>query len=442
MDYATALSYLDSRINYEKLGPIVAGRVEGLSLSGMRALMNLLGDPQFAYPAIHVTGTNGKGSVCRMASALVAATGLSVGTFGSPHLHRVNERICWNLEPISEDEFAEEMTRLAGYEELLREAPTYFELLTAAAFDWFAEVAVDVAVIEVGLLGTYDATNVVDGQVVVVTNIGSDHTDFSAGWREAVAREKSGIIKAGSATVLGEVDSELRGIFTEAGGDELFVLGEDFECRVDIPGVGGRQLTIDTPHGTHEDIFLPLHGAHQAINAATALTAVEVFFDTRLDDDVVREAFVAIELPGRFEIIGRNPLVVVDAAHNPEGASRAATTLSDEFMSAGSRVVIMGLLGGRDPSAMVDAIRPVGIDLLLVCRPRSPRAMDPAAVAEAAEAAGVPVEIVADPAVAVDRALAVTGDEDLLLVLGSFHVVGPARAHIMTRIDQSGASPD
>ncbi|KAA0236020.1 MAG: Dihydrofolate synthase/folylpolyglutamate synthase [Acidimicrobiales bacterium] len=438
MDYAEALGFLGGHIDHERSASVAAGQVEGLSLDAMRSLVDLLGDPQLTYPTIHVTGTNGKGSVSRMATALLAASGLDVGTYASPHLHQVNERICRNLEAIHDDELAGEITRLSTYEQLLEQRPTYFELLTAAAFDWFAEVAVDVAVVEVGLLGTYDATNVIEAQVAVVTSIGSDHTDFAAGWEHSIAHEKSGIIKPRSAVVLGEMDPDLHHVFAEAGGEELYILGRDFGCSLDIVALGGHQVTLDTPHGSHGEVFLPFHGAHQVTNAAVSVMAVEAFFDRRLDDEVVREGFGAVELPGRFEVLMRNPLLIVDAAHNPEGVRSAAETLRTEFAPAGSRIVVMGLLEGRDPRAMVDALMPAAADLLVVCRPPSARAMIPERVARAAEQAGIAVEVVADPTEATERALAVAAEEDVVLVLGSFYVVGPVRACYVSQSEDGG----
>jgi dihydrofolate synthase/folylpolyglutamate synthase len=194
VDYSGALAYLDKHVNLEA----TAGHVHGLSLEKMRDLVRVLGDPQTAYPAIHITGTNGKGSVARMVTALLREHGLSVGTYTSPDLERVNERLAWNLEPIADEAFAAVIAELAAVEPLLEAYPSRFELLTAAAFAWFAEVAVDVAVVEVGMLGRFDATNVVDGAVAVVTNIGKDHSDGQGDWQAAIAVEKAGIVKPDS----------------------------------------------------------------------------------------------------------------------------------------------------------------------------------------------------------------------------------------------------
>src|SRR6516165_5606643 len=197
MDYRAALRYLDEHVNLEA----TAGRVEGLSLERMRALAHVLGDPQHAYPVIHLTGTNGKGSTARMIATLLREAGLSVGLYTSPHLEKVNERLNWDGLPIADDEFATLISDLAALEPMLQQRPSYFELLTAAAFRWFAELAVDVAVVEVGLLGRYDATNVCEARVAVLTNIGSDHTDHQGDWRRRIADEKVGIVEPDSTFV-------------------------------------------------------------------------------------------------------------------------------------------------------------------------------------------------------------------------------------------------
>ncbi len=265
MDLHAALRFLDDHVNLEA----TAGRVEGLSLERMRALSHVIGDPQDAFGVVHVTGTNGKGSVGRMTSALLRATDLSVGTYSSPHLSSVTERLVWDGAPISDDDFGALIGDLAALEPMLAERPSYFELVTAAAFRWFADIPVDVAVVEVGLLGRYDATNVCDGQVAVLTNVGRDHTDGVGDWRRRIAEEKVGIVKPGSTFVLGETDPDLADVFGATPAAEVLVRGRDFDVVDDRVAVGGRLLTLRTPAHTVDEIFLPLHGAHQAHNAAS-----------------------------------------------------------------------------------------------------------------------------------------------------------------------------
>src|SRR3954449_1342874 len=234
MSYADALAYLDAHASYEK-----TGRIESPTIERMRTLVEAMGDPQFAYPVIHITGTNGKGSTSQMITRLLMAHGLSVGTYTSPHLERPNERMSRNGEPISNDEFAEQIAAVADLEMLTGVRPSYFEILTAAAFRWFADLAVDVAVVEVGLLGRFDATNVARAQVAVVTNVGRDHTDGRPGWQVAVASEKAGIIEPESHLVLGVTDPRLQAVFTAEGPAATWARDTDFGCETNRVAVGG-----------------------------------------------------------------------------------------------------------------------------------------------------------------------------------------------------------
>lgn len=225
MNFSDAIRYLDQHINLE----VVAGRIEGLSLDRIRALMATMGDPQRNYPSVHITGTNGKGSTTFMVSALLHAKGLSVGTYTSPHVEAINERIRWNLEPIGDQAFADAIGDLAVFESMLGDLrPSYFDLVTAAALQYFADTVVDVAVVEVGVFGRFDATNVIDADVAVITNVGRDHTDGVGDWRRRIAHEKAGIIKPNSLVVLGETDPELRGIFLDEPNAGVVERGIDF----------------------------------------------------------------------------------------------------------------------------------------------------------------------------------------------------------------------
>ena len=245
MELAAALRYLDQHTNLEA----TAGRAEGLSLDRMRALVGVLGDPQTAYPVIHITGTNGKGSVARMVTELLRASGLSVGTYTSPHLERINERIAWDGEPIDDSRLAEAITAVSEVEPLAGVTPSYFEILTAAAFRYFAEVAVDVAVVEVGMLGRYDATNVADATVAVLTNVGHDHTDGVGAWRAAIAEEKVGIVKPGCTFVLGETDPELRPIFAATGSVRDLGPRRGFRLRIVESGHRWTPRSAPNPFG-------------------------------------------------------------------------------------------------------------------------------------------------------------------------------------------------
>ena len=431
MKLPEALRYLDRHTNLEA----TAGRAEGLSLERMGHLVHALGDPQAAYGVIHVTGTNGKGSVARMATELLRASGLSVGTYTSPHLESINERISWDGAPISDDDLADAIGAVAAVSDLAGVTPSYFEILTAAAFWHFAEQAVDVAVVEVGMLGRYDATNVADGVVAVLTNVGHDHTDGVGAWRQAIATEKVGIVKPGATFVCGETDPELREILAGTEAAATWWRGEDFDCDQSLLALGGRSVSLRTPLGTVDDLFVPLHGAHQADNAAVALAAVEAFFDRALDPEVTREGFAAVKVPGRFEVITRDPTVVLDAAHNVDGARACRDTLVEEFTLSGSVVMVAGFLQGRDPTEMLEALGAVEAGALIACAPDSPRAIPAPQVAAAAEGLGIVAESVPSIAEAVQRALAVASHDDLVLVAGSLYVVGPARAVLRSEVD-------
>lgn len=428
LEFSAALRYLDAHTNLEAR----AGRIEGLSLDVMTKLMDVLANPERAYRVIHITGTNGKGSVARMVAALLAESGLCVGTYTSPHLQRLNERLCLNLEPISDDELAAAITDIARVEPLAGVEPSYFEIITAAALSWFAERAVDVAVVEVGLLGRFDATNVVDADVAVITNVGLDHTDGEGHWRAAVAREKAGIIKARSLVVLGDSDPEVVGVVDDeirtVGATGLWVTPDDFDVVADQVAVGGRLIDVKTPGGVLEEIYIPVHGHHQAQNASLALAAVEGFFARPLGHDLVEAAFAHMTLPGRFEVVGHDPLIVLDGAHNPPGAVSAAMTLEETFGSGTDVILVVGLLQGRDPTMMLEALDAREASLVIACSPSSPRALPARVVGDAAEKMGIQTEIVADVADALDRAKAVANEGDVVLVTGSLYVVGAARA--------------
>jgi dihydrofolate synthase/folylpolyglutamate synthase len=428
-----ALEWLDGHVNLEA---IEAGRADATpTLERIRRLTELMGDPQRAYPVVHLTGTNGKGSTARLLTSLLGARGLRVGTYTSPHLERINERLAADGEPIADDELADVLTAVARLEPLLERPPTWFEIVTAAAFRWFADIAVDVAVIEVGLGGTWDATNVADGQVAVVTNVSVDHVDILGPTLSDIAAEKSGIVKADSVLVLGETDPELAAIFTRAAAAQVWERGSEFACEANRLAHGGRLLDLRTIGGHYTDVFLPLHGAHQGDNAAAALAAAEAFFGDPLADDVVRSALGAVRNPGRMEVVGRRPLCLLDGAHNPAGAKAAGATLAEEFAGVERRVVVLGLLRGRDPVEMLEALDPAHIALVVACPPPSPRALPPADVASAGAQMGLAVEVASSVADGVALARARAGPEDMLLVTGSLYTVGEARSVLV-----SGAS--
>jgi dihydrofolate synthase/folylpolyglutamate synthase len=438
MDLSEALEYLAGHVNLERE---VASRAAARRLDRVRRLTQLMGDPQHAYPVIHITGTNGKGSVARMVTALLVARGLRAGTYTSPHLELLNERLAWNGEPIPDADLAEVIGAVAELEPLLESPPTHFEILTAAAFRWFADVAVDVAVVEVGLGGRWDATNVADAQVAVLTNVSLDHAEIIGPAIADIATEKAGIVKPGSTFVLGETNPALLGIFSDAGASELWLKGTEFRCGGNRLAHDGRVVDLYTPGAAYEGVYLPVHGSYQGDNAAVALAAVEAFFGAPLAAEVVAEAFAGLRLPGRLEVVTRHPVTVLDGAHNPAGALAATAALDEAFGPAVTgRILVIGMLQGRDPVEMLQCFGVSGDQrpragrarLVVTCPPPSPRALPAAEVAAAARALGTDAEETASVAEAVATALALAGEQELVHVTGSLYVVGAARAALHT----------
>jgi dihydrofolate synthase/folylpolyglutamate synthase len=406
-------------------------RPDAPTLERISRLVSALGDPQQAAPVIHITGTNGKGSTAQLVTRLLVAQGLTVGTYTSPHLERVNERLARNGEPISDDDFAEQIAAVADVAVLAGVEPSWFEIVTAAAFRWFADIAVDVMVLEVGLLGRWDATNVADGQVAVVTNVGLDHAEYAGPTRADIASEKAGIVKPGSTLVLGEIDPALVAIFRLENPAITWQRDVDFEVIENQLALGGRLLDLRTPYGLYPEVFLSLHGHHQGDNAVVALTAVESFFESSLDGDVVREAFADVTVPGRFEVLGHQPLVVIDGAHNPAGADVCASVMADDFAPVGDEILVCGFLRGRDPAEMLGALRADDAALVVCCTAPSPRGIPAAEVARAATAMGCDDVIAVDDVTkACDTALRRATADDAVLVTGSLYVVGAARTHL------------
>ncbi len=447
MDYKRALAYLDEHTNLEggrasrfadtramAAAPAMptAGQVDGLSLTPMLELVDVLGRPHEAFRSIHLTGTNGKGSTARIMAAALGELGLSVGLYTSPNLSRVNERIVWDGTDIADDDFARVIGLLADVERLLDHKPSRFELLTAAAFVYFAEQAVDVAVVEVGLLGRFDATNVIDSDVAVITNIGKDHTTGGPGWQSAVAREKAGIIKPDSHVILGSPMGELRAIFdAEQPTATIWEAGVDFEVEANDLAVGGRVIDLRTPGATYHELYIPFHGAHQGANVATAIAALEAFFDRPVEREVIEHALDAVELPARFEVVAHNPTLILDGAHNPHGAAAVSATLTREFARTGSRVLIVGILQGKGVAEMLEAFDAADFDLVICTQPDSTRAVPAEVIAVEADALGLPTEVITSPVEALSRATAVSSEEDLILVTGSLYVVAEIRAALM-----------
>jgi dihydrofolate synthase/folylpolyglutamate synthase len=404
----------------------------------MVELAGLLGNPELAYPVIHVTGTNGKGSTVGLLSCLLRARGLRVGAYTSPDLGSVNERMSIAGEQIGDEALAEVLASVADAADAMSGGPpSRFEILTAAGLSWFCDQAVDAAVVEVGMGGRHDATNVVNGQVAVVTNVSLDHTELMGPTTMDIAREKAGIVRPGSTVVLGELDPTLLEVFRSAGGSRCWTMGVDFACESTRIAHGGHLADLRTPGARYPDIFVSLHGAHQGLNGACALAAAEAFFDAPLHPDVVAEGFAAVTVPGRMEVVGRHPLCILDGAHNEAGMRAAGATLVEEFGSVQRWVVVMGLLGDKDPDEMIRALAGAHVGRVIACAPASPRAADPAALARAATALGIESEVADKLGPALDRASQIAGRDEGILVTGSLYLVGAARTILVGRVDKT-----
>lgn len=397
----------------------------------MRELLALLGDPHLDAPAIHLTGTNGKGSTAHLISMLLREHGLRVGTYGSPHVSAINERIQLDAEPIDDDSLAStlEVVRLAA--EQLERPPTWFELMTAAAYRTFSDAAVDVMVIEVGMLGRFDATNVIDSTVSVITNISKDHTDGSEGWRDTVAAEKAGIVTPGSTLVIGDLDDDLEHHFTNEGPGSVMRLGRTFELMSNEIGVGGRVIDVRTARDVYEAVLVSLHGRHQGVNAAVAIVAAESFLESPLDHDHVANAFGQALMRGRLEVLSADPLIVIDGGHNPAGARTAARTFAEAFHVYGRRILVVGMMDEKDPVEMLRALDAESAELLVCCAPDWPRAMSAADLATAARSMGLDPEVASSPGEAIELALSLSTEGDAILVAGSLYVAGGVRNRVI-----------
>jgi dihydrofolate synthase/folylpolyglutamate synthase len=335
------------------------------SLDRIRAFTQLLGDPQHSYPVIHLTGTNGKTSTSRMIDTLLRAHDLRTGRFTSPHLERLNERICVDGEPLTDEEFVRAFNDVAPYTHLVDATQphplSFFETIVAMAYAAFADAPVDVAIVEVGMGGLWDATNVADGTVAVVTPIGVDHAHYLGDTVEEIAVEKAGIIKPGATAVLTEqLPGPAEILLRRCAEVEATPVREGVEFGVTsrIPAVGGQLLTLQGLRAEYDEIFLPLYGAHQAQNAVAALAAVEAFLgDQPLDAELVRDAFARVTSPGRLEIIRRSPMILLDAAHNPHGAERIAEALEDSFAFE-PLIGVIGVMADKEYEGVLAAFEP------------------------------------------------------------------------------------
>jgi dihydrofolate synthase/folylpolyglutamate synthase len=420
-----------------------------LALDRMAELVSLLGDPQRACPVIHITGTNGKTSTARMTDALLRGRGLRTGRFTSPHLVSIRERICIDGAPISPEQFVAAYDEVIPYVRLVDErhpvAMSFFEVLTGMAFATFADAPVDVVVLEVGVGGRLDCTNVADGVVAVITPISLDHTRLLGNTVEEIAAEKAGIIKPGAVAILAQQSLDAAEVLLRYAvevGATVAREGVEFGVLSREQAVGGQQLALRGLRGTYEDIYLPLFGEYQASNAACALAAVEAFAGVSdegetsgLDVALVREAFAAVTSPGRLEVVRRSPTIIIDAAHNPAGMAATSAAVQESFTFT-HLTGVFAASGDKDVPGMLAELEPL-LDEIVVTRNSSERSMEPAEVAElAAEIFGEDRVTSADRLDdAIEAAVALADEaagEDLpggsgVLVTGSVITAGDAR---------------
>ena len=415
------------------------------TLARIAALTDLLGDPQRTYPVVHVTGTNGKSSTARMTESILRACGLRTGLFTSPHLVDPRERICFDGQPIEAERLLAAWDEIRPFVDVVDANSladggvplSYFEVMTALAFAAFADAPVDVAIVEVGLGGSWDSTNVADGTVCVVTSIGLDHRDYLGDTVVDIAHEKAGIIKPGCVAVLGQQELDVAEVLLARCLEVDATVareGLEFAVRSREVALGGQVLGLRGLNAEYDDVFLPLFGAHQAQNAAMALAAAEALLGGAgpLDPDLVRTGFAMATSPGRLEVVRRNPTILLDAAHNPHGAAALASAIGDSFDFA-SLVGVVGVLADKDAVGLLTALETC-LDRIVVSEPSSPRAM------AADDLAVVARDVFGDDRVVVERRLPEALDQAIglaedasryggvgVLITGSVVLVGDAK---------------
>jgi dihydrofolate synthase/folylpolyglutamate synthase len=407
-----------------------------------RRVLELLDDPQKTYRVVHVTGTNGKTSTSRMIESLVRAHGLRTGLFTSPHLERFTERIMIDGEPIDDAAVADAWDEIVPFVDIVDaelasedDAPlTFFELLTVLAFVAFADAPIDVLVLEVGMGGSWDSTNTADGDVAVFAPIDVDHADRLGGTIREIATVKSGIIKDGAAVVSAKQDAAAEAVLRQAAAAHhasIAFEGQEFGLAEQRLAVGGQQITVRGLAATYPDEYLPLYGGHQGFNAALAIAAVESLVGggtQAIAPDVLAEGLGSVTSPGRLQLVGAAPTVLVDAAHNPHGARALVTALRESF-DFDEWGVVLGVLSDKDAAGIVAAIAPIAAHVFATT-PDSDRAEDADAIADLAEGHDVRVSVHRDLAEAADaaREWAAASDRRAVIIAGSVVLAGEALA--------------
>ncbi len=434
-DHDQAIAFLNDRI----------GRGVKPGLERIAGLVEFMGDPQLAFSIIHVAGTNGKTTVTRLVAGILGAHGYRTGAFTSPHLHRVEERFVVDGRPMSSDEFIEAVADIAWfveeYERRSGNGVTYFELTAALALSSFAAAAIDVAVIEVGLGGRWDATNIVDSDVAAITGIALDHMEYLGETVGEIAGEKAAIIDQDGIVVTGPLPPGAEGPVTArvAETDARWLrYGDDFTVEDETLAVGGWVVGVEGTYDRYDDLYLPVHGRHQATNLATAIAVCEAFVGHALDQDALRTAVSASTHPGRIEVVNRKPLVIVDGAHNQQGIEGLAGALLEEFPEEAYQLVV-GMRGTRSPGEVLVPLDGQ-IAHIWACAPDDPRAQPAADIARAAaEVLGCEATVIESVPEALAAAMEAAGPKGTVVVTGSLYVAGEARAELVgTDAEPSG----
>ena len=427
--YDEAVAFLDARIGL--------GVQPGLER--MSAALEIMTDPQDAGATIHVAGTNGKTSTVRMLDCILTAMRMRTGTYVSPHLHAIEQRYTLGAEPFDRETFIRAVADVAPFiehfETTAASSLTYFETTVAIAFQAFAAAGVDVSIIEVGLGGRLDATNVVDADVSIITGIAMDHMEYLGDSISSIAAEKAAILKEDGVLVTGPLPAAAEGAITAqvaATGSKWLRCGSDFRASDVVLAVGGWLCTVEGIHGTYEELYLPIHGRHQVDLLATAIAAAEMFFDRPLDAEELATALSQITSPGRLEVIGRRPLVLLDGAHNAQGLTGLGTALVDEFPDTG-RVLVVGFRGQREVAELLEPLRGLFAEVIVT------EADDSLAIPAAQVADGVrqtfgeevTIHEATPVAQAVTEALHSVGEEEIVVVTGSLYVVSDARDRLL-----------
>ena len=452
LSFAEVSARLQARWPEHKISP---------TLDRVRRLVELLGDPQKTYPVVHLTGTNGKTSTARMIDSLLQEAGLRTGRFTSPHLESVRERITLNGEPIDEQRFVEVYTEIEPYVNVVdseNEHPlSFFEVMTGMAFAAFADAPVDVAVVEVGLGGTWDSTNVADGTVSVITPVAVDHAHILGADPVTIAEDKAGIIKPGGTAVISQQSLEVFEVLLRRAaevGAQVAREGLEFGVTARSVAVGGQLVSFKGLGGEYEDVFLPLHGEYQAHNAATALAAVEALLgsgaqtEDRITNDLVEAGFAEVTSPGRMEVVRTSPTVIVDAAHNPHGAEATAATVTEAFAFQ-PLIGVLGCMKDKDVYGLLEAYEPIMETVVCTRNSFAERSMPAEELGEiAAEIFGEDRVLIRPKLIdAIDDAIRLAEENALamgtggVLITGSVITAGEARS-LLVRKDRSQRSPE